>query len=117
MTKEERQKICDELKNINLGSDFDEFQNIAYNQPVYAGNVLSHQGCRRLMDLGLVMRYEGDYVLTNKGTVLKENLQAAHDTMCNGVLYKPKGCKLTENFKENGCGMCGKGNYENCKNP
>lgn len=48
-----------------------EFINIAKNQPVFAGNLQSHQGARELMDLDLVMRYEGEYVLTDKGSELK----------------------------------------------
>lgn len=48
-----------------------EFLNIAKNQPVFAGHLQSHQGASELMDLGLVMRYEGKYVLSNKGTDLK----------------------------------------------
>jgi predicted transcriptional regulator len=54
-----------------------EFDNIAANQPVFAGNLQSHQDAKDLMDKGLVMRYEGEYVLTEKGKELKSNLEGA----------------------------------------
>lgn len=123
--------LCDELRSTKLTPALrSEFDNIAKHQPVFAGDLLSHDGCRELRELGLVMYYDdpemistnergdkhkgGGYVLTEKGTVLKENLKAAHDIICNGILYKPQGCKLTKDFAENGCGMCGKGSLERC---
>lgn len=48
-----------------------EFLNIARNQPVFAGHLQSHQGASELMDLGLVTRADGKYVLTDKGTEIK----------------------------------------------
>jgi hypothetical protein len=45
----------------------DELFNIGKNMPVFAGNLNSHQGAQELIDLGLAMRYEGDYVLTELG--------------------------------------------------
>lgn len=44
-----------------------ELFNIGNNMPVPAGNLQSHQDAKELMDLGLAMRYEGQYVLTEKG--------------------------------------------------
>lgn len=115
MEKEKRQMLCDELRGLKLTPSLrEEFNNIAKNQPVFAGNLLSHQGADDLYKLGLVFRYEGEYVLTDKGTVLKDNLKAAFDIMCNGVLYTPKGCKLEKDFKELGCGKCGSGSTELC---
>jgi len=115
MEKEKRKMLCDELRGLKLTPSLrEEFDNIAKNQPVFSGKLLSHQTADELYKLGLVFRYEGEYVLTEKGTVLKENLKCAFDTMCNGVLYKPKGCKLEKGFKEQGCGKCGKGSTETC---
>ncbi len=45
----------------------DELFNIGKNMPVFAGDLQSHQGAEELIELGLVMRYEGKYVLTEKG--------------------------------------------------
>lgn len=115
MEKEKRQMLCDELRGLKLTPSLrEEFNNIAKNQPVFAGNLLSHYTADELCKLGLVFRYEGEYVLTDKGTVLKDNLKSAFDITCNGILYKPQGCKLTKDFAENGCGMCGKGSLETC---
>ena len=66
-----------------------------------------------MIDKGLVMRYEGEYVLTEKGQTLKSNLNAAFDLVCGGILYKPKGCKMEKDYK-NGCGKCGTGHLETC---
>jgi len=49
-----------------------ELFNIGKNMPVFAGNLQSHQDANKLIELGLAMRYEGEYVLTEKG---KEELK------------------------------------------
>ncbi len=97
---------------------FDEFVHIALHQPVFAGNLISHQSCKKLQDIGLVMYYGDDeisgYVLTELGKQIYSGFKAAHDIMCNGILYKPKGCELTKDFREKGCGNCGKGHLSKC---
>ena len=56
------------MENIKLTkSERSEFNHIAKNQPVFAGNICSSQDAKSLMDKGLVFRYEGEYVLTEKG--------------------------------------------------
>lgn len=54
-----------------------EFDNIAKNQPVFSGKLQSHQDAQELMNKGLAMRYDGDYVLTEKGKELKSDLEGA----------------------------------------
>lgn len=89
MEKEEIQKLCDELRGMTLSrGEREEFDNISQNQPVFAGNVLSKQTSQALIDKGLAMRYEGDYVLTNKGTVLRDNIIAVTKIRDAGVFYK-----------------------------
>ena len=48
-------------------SQIAELFNIGNNMPVFAGKLQSHQSAQELIDLGLAMRYEGEYVLTEKG--------------------------------------------------
>lgn len=48
----------------------EEFELIGLYQPVFAGDVLSKEDSRQLIELGLAMKYEGDYVLTEKGKEL-----------------------------------------------
>lgn len=69
-------------------SQREEFDNIANNQPVFAGNVISKQTTKELVDMGLVMTYEGEYVLTEKGKIKKSNLEAAEKIRDSGILYK-----------------------------
>lgn len=96
----------------------EEFKNICKNQPVFAGNLLSHDTCKELREKGLVMYYNDDetsgYVLTNKGTELKEKLEGAFEIMCGGILYKPKGCTQKSGTYKDGCGKCGTGSLEVC---
>ena len=56
-----------------------ELWNISNNMPVDAGDLQSHQGAQELIDLGLAMRYEGKYVLTEKGKaeVLRIKMEGA----------------------------------------
>lgn len=107
-----------------------EFDNIAKHQPVFAGDLLSHQGCKELREMGLVMYYDdpemisknergntqkgGGYVLTEKGKELKSNLEASFEIMANGILYKPKNCQQKTGTYKDGCGKCGTGNLETC---
>lgn len=83
-----RKEINAELSGLVLTKSMrEEFDNIAKNQPVFSGNVISKQESRKLILCGLVMYYEGEYVLTDKGTALKENLAAATKIRDSGVLY------------------------------
>lgn len=67
----------------------EEFHLIAKNQPVFAGNLSSKEDAKLLMDLGFVMRYEGEYVLTDAGTELKRIMfDSANKIAKNGILNK-----------------------------
>lgn len=48
-------------------SQTSELYHIGKNMPVFAGNIQSKQDAQDLIDFGLAMRYEGEYVLTEKG--------------------------------------------------
>jgi hypothetical protein len=48
-------------------SESEELRCIGLYQPVFAGDVLSKATSQTLIDKGLVMRYDGDYVLTELG--------------------------------------------------
>ena len=52
--------------------ELEEFNNISRYQPVDAGNVISKQTAKSLIDKGYVMQYEGKYVLSDKGQEVKE---------------------------------------------
>ena len=47
--------------------ELDELRCMGLYQPVFAGDVLSKQTARTLINMGLAMYYEGDYVLTEAG--------------------------------------------------
>lgn len=86
---EKKQRLCNELMGMNLSKpERVEFDNIAENQPVFSGNVLSKHMAEILIGKGLVMHYEGEYVLTDKGQQLKENLISAQKLVDSGILYK-----------------------------
>ena len=56
------------MSNMELSKSLiSELFNIGNNMPVFAGNLQSSQDANKLIDLGLVIRYEGKYVLTEKG--------------------------------------------------
>ena len=77
------------LSDIKLSvNERQEFDNIANNQPVFAGNLSSSNDAKLLIEKGLVMRYEGEYVLTELGKLLKSNLKAATDLRDSGIIYK-----------------------------
>lgn len=44
----------------------------------------------------------------------QEKMEAAFEIMSDGILYKPKGCKMTKGNYKNGCGKCGSGNHNKC---
>lgn len=70
-------------------SEFDELKNIKENQPVFAGNLCSSNDAKSLIEKGYVMRYEGEYVLTEKGKELFESCkQAAKDLANTSILRK-----------------------------
>jgi hypothetical protein len=48
-------------------AELEELKCIGLYQPVFAGDVLSKETAKQLMDQGLAMQYEGDYVLTEVG--------------------------------------------------
>lgn len=84
-----RKETNEELSKLSLTKSMrEEFDNIAKNQPVDSGSVISKQESRKLILCGLVMYYEGEYVLTEKGTILKENIAAATKIRDSGILYK-----------------------------
>jgi hypothetical protein len=68
MTKEE---IVKNWGKITL-SQLSEFHLISKNQPVFAGNLASTYDANSLIELGFVMMYEGEYVLTEAGKELKQ---------------------------------------------
>lgn len=51
-----------------------ELFNISQNMPVFAGNTISHQSARSLIDKRLAMKYEGEYVLTEAGKVIVKKI-------------------------------------------
>lgn len=49
----------------------EEFENIAKNQPVFAGNTISHRGAKVLTQAGLIERNKnGDHILSDRGKQL-----------------------------------------------
>lgn len=89
----------------------EELCNIANNMPVFAGNTISHQTAQACVDRKWAMRYDGEFVLTELG----KNIIAANEIKCDGILYKPKGCKQNKGTYKNGCGHCGTGNDKKCR--
>lgn len=53
----------------------EELFNIGNNQPVFAGDTLSHQSAKELSDAKLTMRWEGDHVLTENGKIVLQYLK------------------------------------------
>ena len=43
-----------------------------------------------------------------------KKMNSAFDIMCNGILYKPKNCNLSKDFRTKGCGKCGSGSSSEC---
>ncbi len=85
-TLEDEMKI---LSGIRLSAnERTEFDNISKNQPVFSGNLASSNDAKSLIEKGLVMRYEGEYVLTELGKLLKSNLKAASNLRDSGIIYK-----------------------------
>ncbi len=78
------------MEKLNLtASEIEELKNIAKHQPVFAGNLQSHQGAQELINKGLALRYEGEYCLTEKGKELMDSFKkAACDLRDGGILYK-----------------------------
>ena len=74
--KEKMKTLSDIRLSVNERQEFD---NITNNQPVFAGNLSSSNDTKQLIEKGLVMRYEGEYVLTELGKLLVSNLKAASD--------------------------------------
>lgn len=48
-------------------TEVEELQNIGVYQPVFAGDIIGKSTCKALKEKGLVIQYEGDYVLTEAG--------------------------------------------------
>lgn len=62
LTEQYKQKAMELNK-----TEIEELQNIGIYQPVFAGDVIGKSTCKGLKEKGLVMQYEGDYVLTEAG--------------------------------------------------
>ncbi len=60
--------------------------------------------------------YQADAMKRKKEkTISKEDaLIGANEIKSDGILYKPKGCKMNKGTYKDGCGICGKGNHEKC---
>ena len=74
-------------------SQFEELKNIGKNQPVFAGDLQSSYSAKELTELGLVMRYDGKYVLTEKGKEKYNKIIAAEKLRDSGILYKKNASK------------------------
>jgi hypothetical protein len=70
--------------------EIEEIKNIADNQPVFSGNVLSKESAHSLCEKKLAMIYEGEYVLTEAGKIWVRNYRAAEKIRDSGILYKNK---------------------------
>ena len=73
-------------------SQIEEFENIAKHQPVFAGDLISHQGCKELVKLGLVMYYD-DPDLTSKN-------ESGYTHKCGGYVLTKKGRELITNLNK-----------------
>jgi len=72
-------------------SEIDELKNIAKNQPVFSGNLSSSNDAKSLIDKKLVLRYEGEYCLTEKGKNLMDSfIKVTCDLRDSGIIYKNK---------------------------
>ena len=72
-------------KMTNL--EFEELKNIDRNQPVCSGKVLSKESAQALINMGLSMHYEGEYVLTEAGKQKYSNILSAEKLRDSGILY------------------------------
>lgn len=71
-------------------SQISELFNIGNNMPVFAGNVLSKEVSHELIELGLAMKYEGKYVLTERGKeeLLRIKIEGAKMISSNSAVNK-----------------------------